>query len=65
MPEKETCTNCGREIKVTIYKGTGHCSEGCNKTLKGDTGRPQAQTDAGITNILAQPTGEVNLNGIR
>lgn len=57
--------NCGNEIKVSIFKGTGWCSEDCRKELTGETSKPGAQTDAGITNLLNQPTGEVNLRGIR
>lgn len=65
MTSTDNCENCGKTIKVAIFKGTGHCSDDCRKTLMGETSKPSAQTDAGITNLLRQPTGEVNLRGIR
>jgi hypothetical protein len=63
--KKDTCEVCGTEIKVAIFKGTGWCSDDHRKQLLGETSSPGAQTDAGITNLLRQPTGEVNLRGIR
>lgn len=63
--DKDTCQNCGKEIKVTILRGSGHCSENCRKELAGETARPNAQVDAGLTNILNQPSGEVDPGGIR
>lgn len=63
--DKDHCGICGKEIKVSIFRGTGWCSEEHRKELAGETGRPSAQTDAGITNLLRQPTGEVNLRGIK
>lgn len=62
--KKDICENCGKEIKVTILRGSGHCSENCRKQLTGEHPRPNAQVDAGITNILNQPTGEVDPGGI-
>lgn len=62
--DKDHCGICGVEIKVSIFKGTGWCSEDCRKVLKGETEKPSALTDAGITNILRQPSG-VDPRGIR
>lgn len=28
------CQNCGRDIKVAIYKGTEWCSNNCRKTIE-------------------------------
>lgn len=58
------CKNCGNEIKVSIFKNEDWCSEDCRKVLKGETEKPSALTDAGITNILRQPSG-VDPRGIR
>lgn len=63
--KKDRCKVCDTEIKVAIFKGADWCSEDHRKQLMGETERPSAQTDAGITNLLNQPTGEVNLRGIR
>lgn len=60
----ERCSECGAAIKVQIMKGSGVCSEDCRKARAGEFDKPSAQTDAGITNLLAKPNG-VNLNGIR
>jgi endogenous inhibitor of DNA gyrase (YacG/DUF329 family) len=30
----EWCDNCGRDVNVQIYKGTGYCSELCRKVLQ-------------------------------
>lgn len=38
VPENaELCECCGNEIKVQIFKGSGHCCENCRKKLEGDT----------------------------
>lgn len=65
VASKNNCKNCGNEIKTAIFKGGEWCSDDCRKQLSGETSKPGAQTDAGITNLLQQPTGEVNLRGIR
>jgi hypothetical protein len=59
----DDCNNCGKKIEVAIFKGSGHCSDDCRKVLAGETARPTAQTDAGITNLLKQPEG-INPRGI-
>lgn len=61
----EKCSECGKKIQVAIMKGTGVCGENCRKVRDGEDDRPSAQVDAGVTNILRQPTGEVNLRGIQ
>lgn len=63
--EQETCIICGNEIKTQIMKNTGVCGENCRKLRDGEKAESRAQTDAGITNLLNQPTGEVNLRGIK
>lgn len=60
----DNCNNCGKKIQVAIFKGSGHCGDDCRKVLSGETPRPSAQTDAGITNLLKQPRG-VDPRGIR
>lgn len=60
----EKCEICAKPVKVQIMKGTGVCGENCRKTRDNEENRPQAQTDAGITNLLNQPTGEVDPRGI-
>lgn len=60
----EKCMECGKDVTIQIMKNTGLCSENCRKAFTGETAKSNAQVDAGITNILAQPRGEVNLRGI-
>jgi len=60
----ENCSVCGKEVLVMAFKGTGVCSEDHRKIRDGEVPRPQAQTDAGITSMLAQPKG-VDPRGIR
>lgn len=62
---EDTCKACGSPIKVAIFKGEDWCSDDCRKVVQHEESKPAAQTDAGITNLLKQPTGEVNLRGIR
>jgi len=59
-PDKESimadkCNKCGNEIKVTIRKGSGYCSENCEDAAM--------LADPQITGILSQPKG-VDLRGI-
>jgi hypothetical protein len=61
----EKCCECGKSVQTMAFKTTGVCSENCRKLRDGEVDRPGAQTDAGITNLLNQPTGDINLNGIR
>lgn len=35
------CLNCGTEIKIQIFKGTGHCSDLCRKALAKNEGREE------------------------
>lgn len=60
----ERCSECGAQIKVQIMKGSGVCGELCRKARDGESDKPSAQTDAGITNLLRSPNG-VNPRGIR
>lgn len=32
----ETCSECGKEVKVQIFKNTGVCSENCRKDRDND-----------------------------
>lgn len=32
------CLNCGNPIKVTIFRGTGHCSDDCRKKIEKNRG---------------------------
>lgn len=64
MSDTENCSECGNEIKTQIRKNSGVCSENCRKQRDGETDKPSAQTDAGITNLLNQPSGQVNPRGI-
>lgn len=59
----ELCTICNNKVEVQIMKNTGVCGEKCRKLRDGDKRHPIAYTDAGITNIIAQPEG-VNPSGI-
>lgn len=61
----ETCSECGKEVRTQVMKGTRLCGEVCRKIRDGEEDRPGALTDAGITNLLNQPTGEINLDGIK
>lgn len=36
LPKADTCNYCGNTIKVTIFKGTGYCSDNHRKKLHGD-----------------------------
>ena len=65
MAKREKCKNCNNPVLVAIFKGTGWCSDDCRKVIQGETQHATAQTDAGITNLLNSPNGEVNLRGIR
>lgn len=60
----EKCMECGKNVTVQIMKNTGLCSENCRKAFFGETKKASAQVDAGITNLLSQPTGEINKRGI-
>ena len=64
VANNNNCKNCGKEIGVAIFKGGDWCSDDCRKELAGEKSESRAQTDAGITNILNQPNGEVNPRGI-
>lgn len=35
-PQHDVCDNCGKSIRIAIFKGTGHCSENCRKKLAGE-----------------------------
>lgn len=63
--KKDVCVECGEEVKVAIFKGSGACSEKHRKLISGETNRPSALVDAGVTNILNQPRGEVTPGSIR
>lgn len=65
MSDEQKCSQCGKTIKVQIMQNTGVCGENCRKKRDGEGTHQTALVDAGITNILNQPTGEVNLKEIR
>lgn len=60
----ENCSVCKKKVETMAFKNTGVCGENCRKVRDGEVDRPGAQTDAGITNLLNQPTGEINLNHV-
>lgn len=62
--EHETCSECNSQIKTMAFRGTGVCGEDCRKQRDGENDQPKSQTDAGITNLLNQPTGEIKLDRI-
>jgi hypothetical protein len=39
---KEHCSECGREVKVMTFKGTGVCGEICRKLNDGEITKEQA-----------------------
>jgi hypothetical protein len=61
----ENCIICDTEIKTMSFKGTGVCGEIHRKMRDGEIPEHHPQVDAGITNILRQPTGEVDPRSIR
>lgn len=65
MTQEEICSVCGKKVEVMAFRKTKVCSENCYKKMTGDTDEARAQVDAGLTNILNQPNGEVNLRGIK
>lgn len=65
FPAKDKCSECGAEILVQIMKNSGVCSENCRKVRDGEEERPNALVDAGVTALVNQPNGEVNIRGIR
>ena len=48
----EKCSNCGKEVNIAIFKGTGLCSENCRKEMLGEESIPRTQTDAGVTAMI-------------
>ena len=63
--EIDTCSECGKKVETMAFRTTGVCGEDCRKKRDGETDeKPKSQTDAGITNLLNQPTGEIKLDRI-
>lgn len=46
LPVRSICTNCGSEIRVMSFRGTGVCCELCRKDRDGDHGRNHAIIEA-------------------
>lgn len=61
---KQDCEICGKKIETMSFRGTGVCGENHRKIRDGEISPSRAQVDAGVTGILRQPEGEVNLREI-
>jgi hypothetical protein len=52
-----TCNNCGSDIRIMAFKGSGYCSDDCRKVLEGET-RAKSWMDPCVAEVRGRLCGQ-------